>query len=99
MCNEVWQKAKRYIIVFPNQCTVFTLAKNYIAALKRIHIMNFIIRYALLYPKGKKEFPAPDVDFKHRTISTLLNKEEVLYFISPIIDYSIIDDPNLKLPI
>jgi hypothetical protein len=29
----------------------------------------------------------------------ILDKEEVRYFISPIIDYSIINDPNLKLPI
>ena len=29
----------------------------------------------------------------------ILDKEEVCYFISPIIEYSIINDPNLKLPI
>ena len=29
----------------------------------------------------------------------ILDKEEVRYFISPIIDYSIINDPNFKIPI
>ena len=28
----------------------------------------------------------------------LLEKEEILYYITPIIDYSIINDPNLNLP-
>ena len=42
---------------------------------------------------------AEAIDEAIYTLSQILEEEKVCYFICPIIDYSIINDPNLKLPI
>lgn len=43
-------------------------------------IFTFIFQYASLYPEGKVESPEPEKNFKHRNISTLLEKNEVSIF-------------------
>ena len=43
-------------------------------------VMKFIFAYASLYPEGHDEYPPPDKDFKHRSISTLLSIKEVPIF-------------------